>query len=165
MRRFLTILLLICFLIAASLTAWLYLKLNTRVGDIPKELQTNTSFKICNEKKILQYYGIGTTYEGGKRAIKHALENQLPKDLRFENSGYLVFRFVVNCKGESGRFQVKMTNKELQPTDFDQEKVQQILQHLRKLKNWEPGMRNQVAYDSYCQLTVKVEEGIITDIF
>jgi hypothetical protein len=141
------------------------MELNTSVGDIPKKLQTSASFEVCNAKKILQYYGIGTTYKGGKRAIKNALENQLPKDLRFEHSGYLVFRFVVNCKGESGLFQVKMTNEGLQPVDFDKEKVQQIQQHLRSLKNWEPGARNQVTYDSYCQVTVKIEKGLITDIF
>lgn len=156
----------ISFVIALSITAWVYYQATHKIG----ELEANDSiddndFKLCNEDQIAEYYGMNTDYTGGKKAIKSRILNEL-QFLDFKESGLLTYRFIVNCKGEIGRFRLKATNTDLQKTEVDSKNIREMEKALSKLKNWNPAInKSGHTYDSYYVLNFKIENKKIVDIF
>lgn len=88
------------------------------------------------------------------------------QSLDFKESGLLTYRFVVNCKGEIGRFRLKATNEDLQKIEVNSKNIQEIEKELRDLKNWNPARnKSGYTYDSYYILNFKIENDKIVDIF
>lgn len=156
----------ISFLIALSITAWVYYQTTHRIGELePNDRIDDNDFQLCNEDKIAEYYGMNTDYIGGKKAIKSKILNKL-QFLDFKESGLLTYRFVVNCEGEIGRFRLKATNTDLQKIEVDSKNILEIENTLSELKNWNPA-KNKAGntYDSYYVLNFKIENKKIIDIF
>lgn len=158
------IFLLISFLIAAILSAWLYSQTTNRVGDLKENKEIDNDFQVCNEDKIQQYYGMNTDYEGGKRTIKKKIIDELDT-LNFENPGLITYRFIVNCKGKIGRFRFKSTDLDLHKNQINPENIQKIEQALLQLENWNPATNQYNSYDSYYVLNFKIRNRKIVDIF
>lgn len=162
------LLLLISLLLAIVATGWFYHQINNRVGDISynKELD-DPQFSLCSTKYVLQEYNShGVDYNGGERAIKKQILEELAHEkMHFEGSGLITFRFVVNCKGETGLFRVKSVNEDLEETRFDPEEIEKLQAAIAKLDQWEPGEWEDEKLTSYAQIHFKIEEGKITDIF
>ncbi|KRG29637.1 hypothetical protein [Salegentibacter mishustinae] len=156
----------ISFLFALSITAWGYYQATHRIGELEaNDRIDDNNFKLCNEDKVAEYYGMNTDYIGGKKAIKNRILSEL-QSLDFKESGLLTYRFVVNCKGEIGRFRLKATNEDLQKTEVNSKNIQEIEKELRDLKNWNPaGNKSGYTYDSYYILNFKIENDKIVDIF
>ncbi|WP_297704713.1 hypothetical protein [uncultured Eudoraea sp.] len=157
---------LICsFIVAASITVWIYFKLDEQVGDIAfNRKQDLLEFRPCNDDKIFQYYSLNTDYRGGKRAMKQdILQNTQIKNL--PKNGLLTIRYVVNCKGDSGYFRAKMIDPELNEIDISNKDLSELYSVLAKLQKWQPGMIQNQMQDSYVQITFKFYKGKIIDIF
>jgi len=165
LKNKLNLLLLISFLIAVFLTIWLFNQITSSVGDIAfnKELDKST-FKVCDEKRINQYYSVKSNYQNGKRGLKKDLWNSI-ESLTFKNSGYITFRFVINCNGETGRFRVKTVDSELKINYFNAEKIKTLQSFIENLEKWDVKKWNDRTFDSYFHLTFKVNNGKITDVF
>lgn len=165
MKNRLNIILLISFLIAIILTFWINSQLSKRVGDInfDKEFDSAT-FKICDEKRIFQYYSSKSGYQNGPSAIKKEIWKDI-QDLTFKNSGYITFRFIINCNGEIGRFRVKTIDNNLKETAFDKTKIEKLQTSIKNLKNWTVGTLQEKTVDSYFLLNFRIEDGKITEIF
>ena len=159
--------LLVSFLLAIVATGWYYYQTNNRVGDIAfnSELD-NPSFNLCNDGYIGQdYASYGANYYGGKKAIKKHIFKYLQHQDLFRGSGLITFRFVVNCKGETGYYRVKSIDEDLQETEFDPQQLQKLEAAIAQLEDWQPGKWQDEKFDSYYQITFKIENGKITDIF
>lgn len=160
--------LLISFILAASLSGFVYYQSIHRVGDIKfnKDLDS-VQFEICNKDFLVQPYApYGTDYRGGRKAIK----KQLLQDLNltkeeFKNSGLINIRFIVNCKGEMGRYRVKAINDDLEETTYDHRQTDMLESAISRLEDWQPGKWKDDNLDSYYQINFKIENGRITDIF
>lgn len=165
MKSKLNLFLLISFLTAITLTIWLSYQITNRVGDLSfnKEID-NSTFKICDEKRITQYYSTKSNYQGGKKAIKKELW-KTTEQLTFKNSGFITFRFIINCNGEIGRFRVKTIDSELKENSFDSQKIKILQTSINKLQKWNTGTWKDKTLDSYFVLNFKIEQGKITDIF
>ena len=150
--------------IAISLKCWLYYHMSHTVGEIGLVSKIDGDFKVCNENKIPNYYVLNTDYEGGKKAIKNKLLGNL-QNLKFENSGLITFRFIVNCEGDIGRFRTESTNLKLQKIEIDSEKLKNIENALVNLKKWNPAKNNFDSFDSYYVLNFKIRNNRIVDIF
>jgi len=124
-------------------------------------------FELCGEfGQILDYYN-GTPdagYTGGKRGLWTAINPQLdPNALRGE-SGYLTFRFVVNCKGEAGWFVLEQAGLDYRKKEFDGQTIGHLSKIVASLKTWHPTVVRGKAYDAYCYLTFKLKDGEIVDL-
>jgi len=150
--------------IAIALTGWVYYQMSHKVGELSLDKKIDGDFKVCNEDIIPNYYGMNTDYEGGKKAIKNKLLGNL-QNLKFENSGLITFRFIVNCEGEIGRFRSQSTNLKLEKIEIDPEKLNKIESALVDLKNWHPAKNEFNSYDSYYVLNFKIRNNRIVDIF
>jgi hypothetical protein len=156
------------------ITAWLF-NINTtfaqtdysnHVGDIAFDAKLDDpAFKVCDEKKIVQDYSVGTKFEGERKAlIDYFTKGFVYKNNYSGNSGYITIRFIVNCKGESGRFRVYQLNEDFQENKFHPELVNHFLQQLKEVKGWIPGNYKKVDYDSYDHIVFKIENGKLKDV-
>jgi hypothetical protein len=152
------------FLFATALTGWLYYQTKNRIGDLSENKKTSQDFEVCDEDRIGQNYGLTAIYEGGKKAIKQGVLNEL-EDLSFEKPGLITFRFIVNCKGEIGRFRAKSTDIDLQEMEVTTADIKKIEQALLQLINWTPAKNDFDSYDSYYVLNFKIRNDKIVDIF
>ena len=97
-----------------------------QVGDIyynPKIDEAN--FKLCDEFRVLQYYnfGEGLQYKGEKiEIIEYFLSRYKAKNIKNE-TGFVTIRFLVNCKGLTGRFRIEGMDYDFQKKEFDQKMV------------------------------------------
>jgi len=158
------IFLVISSVIAITLTGWIYYQMSHTVGELSLDKKIDGDFKVCNEDKIPNYYGMDTDYEGGKKAIKNKLLDNL-QNLKFENSGLITFRFIVNCEGDIGRFRTQSTNLKLEEIEIDSKKLKNIKSALVNLKNWNPARNEFNSFDSYYVLNFKIRNNRIVDIF
>lgn len=125
-------------------------------------------FNTCRQYRygIPQYYQVGTSYEGGLWAIKKIAEREyiVPDKIKI-GSGYLTVRFVVNCRGETGLFEIMECDKAFNKIEFDREVKDQILAIAKNLSEWIPGkLQDGTMVDSYKFLTFILKEGLILDI-
>jgi hypothetical protein len=147
------------------LTLWLYFKSAQHVGDISYNPNLDMeAFEPCGDYRIYQYYQTGAYYSGGKKAIKKIL---LPK-VNAEGlppNGLLTVRFVVNCEGHTGYFRTKMIDPNIKHVAVPIEASKHLYELISELKDWVPGEIQGNPQDSYAQITFKLKNGKITDIF
>lgn len=130
----------------------------------PEKALLNKDFLVCNEQRILQYYNSErATYSKGKNNLrKFILENYQNK--YHSESGYLNIRFIINCKGEAGRYIIHENDLDLNPKEFSESLVDQLFFLTTELKKWNPNYYNEAYYDSYMYISYRIENGEITEI-
>ncbi len=123
-------------------------------------------FKICNaDDQIIQYFndGNGVQYQGGKQVIDSLfLSGYQPVDSR--ESGLVRIRFIVNCKGETGRFRLLSSDLNYQPFQFSPTITTQLLNIAKAMNDWEPKIWKETKVDYYQYLILKIENGKLTHI-
>jgi hypothetical protein len=139
------------------------------VGDIESDsILDNPKFKTCNgDEHAFQYFntGKGLRYKGEKTALVSTIQNSYKPVKSVKNqSGYIRLRFIINCKGEAGRFRVLSSDFDYQDKEFDKAIVNQLLTIVRGLDGWEIMIRNEKSLDYYLYLIFKIENGRIIEI-
>ncbi|MFL0082026.1 hypothetical protein V2647_10250 [Tenacibaculum maritimum] len=139
------------------------------VGDIAFDSSIDdSSFVVCNEERIFQYYSVGTSYIGGRKAIRKKIFTELKNtNLEFDKkTGYITFRFIVNCKGQAGRYRYKEVDSDFFKTTFKTSEVEKLKKAITVLDNWNSGiLKDDVNVDSYYHINFKIIDGEIIDIF
>ncbi|MEM7486264.1 MAG: hypothetical protein AAF348_13745 [Bacteroidota bacterium] len=130
----------------------------------PDEARLNDGFKLCNERRIAQYYNPEkATYSKGKNRLRaFIMKNYVNKG--YQDSGYLNIRFVINCHGKAGRYIMHENDLDLNPKKLDQDMVEQLFQLTTQLKEWNPNFIREEFYDSYMYLSYRIENGEIIEI-
>ncbi|MEM7571673.1 MAG: hypothetical protein AAF433_02180 [Bacteroidota bacterium] len=140
-----------------------------RIGYInPQEaLEGPGMFSTCgSENEIYDYYNGDPDGQplGGKPVLWQIVEDQWEPDLFTGLNGYLSLHFVINCRGEIGRFDLEQTNLDFQPTTFPTEAVRHCMQLLEQVPAWQPMVYQGEATDSYAYVTFKLNNGALIDI-
>jgi hypothetical protein len=137
------------------------------VGDIEFDSKIdNPNFKCCHdEDRIKQYFnfGKGLQYKGEKYAIVQIFKDNY-KPVAINERGLIRIRFIVNCKGESGRFRIDAMDVNYNPSSFDERISDQILRITRGLDAWLPLSTKQGPQDYYQYLIFNIENGDIKEI-
>jgi hypothetical protein len=140
------------------------------VGDIPFDEKTDDpDFKLCfTDNDIRQYFNFskGVQYKGEKPAIDQYFKENYQL-VESNQSGLIRIRFIVNCKGETGRFRMKAMDQDYQPVDFDQAITDQILRLTKEMEGWLPiemEEMNNTKWDYYQYLIFKIDRGDIIEI-
>jgi hypothetical protein len=140
------------------------------VGDIPYDPSTDDiNFEICNESNINQYYvryssDSPPSYEGEKKGLENVVFQKYNYPISNTQSGYVTIRFIVNCKGQSGRFRVEQMDFNYNSYKFNQNIINQLVEIVKKLDGWIPRKRENINLDFYQYLTFKIENGQIIKI-
>ncbi len=140
-----------------------------RIGyiDPSKSISGDKDFEICNhEREIVDYYWSNpdARYINGKRAMLDTIYTNVDESKLIGQNGRLVFRFVVNCEGDAGRFIAEGYDQNYQKVEYDTETVNHLFDVLQKLKKWEPVLFGDEFQDAYFYITFTIENGEIVDI-
>lgn len=138
------------------------------VGDISFNKNIDdSSFYLCNQQWIPQYYQIGTTYQGGMNEIRRIFfikyKNKGVKNLQ-NQTGYITIRFVVNCKGATNRFRTYQVDSLYKSCSFDPIITKSLLDITKSLYDWIPGTFENQKVDSYYYLNFKIVRGELKEI-
>ena len=136
------------------------------VEDIPFNKEFDSfDFASCNgDGSIQQYFNNSKAieYKGGKRAIIDSFKEWYKPATRF--SGLIRIRFIVNCKGESGRFRLLSMNYDYQEIEGPSSITNQLLLITKGLNAWSPKIYRNEAIDYYQYLSFKIKNGAIVKI-
>lgn len=138
-----------------------------QVGDIPFDAKKDDpNFKLCDATRVLQYYnfGKGLQYKGEKPAINEYFKNGFKPNKKIKDSGLITIRFIVNCKGEPGRFRIQEMSEDYAPEVFSKDLTSQLLSLVKKMDGWVIGTYEGIAYDYYQYLTFKIQDGQLMEI-
>ena len=153
------------FIISLALTFWLYYQYTNEIGDIDYDpTLDDPAFVVCH-KKVFQYYSVGTVYHGGRKAMRDQFLNDLGQVEFEQKTGYIIFRFMVNCKGEAGRYRIQQVDLNLNNTTFNPHMLVTVQDAVERLNQWIPGTLKGKHVDSYYQIHFKIQKGKIIDIF
>lgn len=137
------------------------------VGDSAfKEQLDSTNFQLCNgDKNASQYFHFqeGMQYVGEKISLINHFFDQY-KSVDVDQSGWIRIRFVVNCKGETGRFRVICSDQEYTPQVFDPKITDQLLTLTKSLNGWVIQRHDQTPKDYYQYLIFKIDNGKLIEI-
>ncbi|MCP4441970.1 MAG: hypothetical protein GY810_23930 [Aureispira sp.] len=138
------------------------------VGDIEQDLTKDAKqFELCNtEAEAFQYFNThkGFRYKGEKKALVETFNKKYRPLNGKKQNGWIRIRFIVNCKGEAGRFRVIQSNENYEEFEFDKKVVEQLLKITKSLKGWETLEHKGTAIDYYLYLIFKLEDGTIKEI-
>lgn len=138
------------------------------IGDIEFDPRLDDSlFQLCHsDSSLVQYYAFGEkTYGEEKIAIERLINEKYNQDITPNETGLLRVRFVVNCKGETGRFRLLGMNPNYTPRDFDPSITNQIIDIIQSLDQWKVFKNNRGREIEYYQyLIFKIESGEIKEL-
>jgi len=102
-------------------------------------------------------------YPNGKNGFRNYI-NSTYENRGYDDSGYLNIRFIINCKGETGRFVIHENNLDLEPHAFNGDLKNQLFQLTSEIKGWQPIFLWEDDRDSYMYVSFRIEHGEITEI-
>lgn len=139
-----------------------------RVGyiDTLRTIDDHRLFAPCfSPTKINDYYNDRKAeFKGGKGRLKTVLSEKLISTKLAGASGYLTFRFVVNCNGEAGWFVTEEADLEYNKTEFREETKMHLYDILKAEKEWTYLSVRNNPRDAYTYITFKLSDGTITEI-
>lgn len=138
------------------------------VGDIEHDpTKDSSSFQPCHgDDHIYQYFNNseqGALFEGGKIAFENYFRKKY-QPIDTEQSGWIRIRFVVNCKGETGRFRLLEADENYQERPFDKKISSQLMELSKELKGWKIQTKHGDAIDYYQYLIFKMDNGHIEKV-
>lgn len=127
-------------------------------------------FQPCNSYVFSSFnlYPYFSFQHGRLHEIRQVVEREYKPISIAGQSGLIRFKFIVNCRGEAGRFEMLTVDENYQKFTFSHQITNQLSAICQnKLTNWEPGKTNhdQTPVDTFCLLTFRLKDGLITDIF
>ncbi len=123
-------------------------------------------FKPCSSiGRIADYYNDDRSgIKGGKGRLRYILRNHLDSDKLNDESGYLTFRFVINCAGEAGWFTTEEADLDFNKKSFSEESKLALSEVLMNHTDWKPLRIRGEEKDSYAYTTFKLKDGEIIEI-
>lgn len=141
----------------------------TRVGSIDtlKTLDRNTIIELCKTNNYIYDYYNGRQplhYENGKGGQWKVVEENIDPNLTHSESGYLTFRFIVNCQGEASRYIVEEADLDFQKKKFSQKTIDHFYEITQKMTAWIPTVIRGEPVDAYFYITYKLDQGKVIEI-
>ena len=137
------------------------------VGYISKnEARGSADFAPCFEERIFDYYYFRepAKYRYGKDSLRRYFQTHYDPGGIINDSGYITIRFVINCRGEAGRYKITELSLDYKEKKFNSKIVGQIFNLLQSAKLWNPSLRGDIPRDSYIYYTFKIINGELVEI-
>ena len=119
--------------------------------------------------EIADYYNPGPDigYPGRQYGLRKDLLPKVDLASFVKESGYLTVRFVVNCRGEIGRFTTDESDLDFRPKRFPPAAVRELALAVQRLGGWSTAPVRASDTDNgdfYTYLTLKFEDGQLVDL-
>ncbi len=138
-------------------------------------------FEVCNEGNVLPYNTrYGMLIEGERYRVLEYFNEKYTVEPIVGQTGYIIIRFLVNCKGETDRFRVYEMDREMEETTFEPIIRETLLKLTKELTGWIVQLPDKLVhtgglpvsfasehpqvYDYYQYLLFKLKDGQIETI-
>ncbi len=136
------------------------------VGEIFHDKETDGDFEICGiQEHIIQYYAFNEkVFKGEKSALIRYFKKRYRIIPEANQSGLIRIRFIVNCRGEAGRFRLLAMNSDYQKVAYADDITDQLLSLIKNFKGWKPMQAGAKMRDYYQYLIFKIANGELIEI-
>ena len=128
---------------------------------------TTTRNPACAKAPFVPYFSVGGKYPRSSETLAADANAFLRrKNERYAGSGYVTFRFVVDCTGfRQPKTQVLQTDAKYQATHFRKELVNDLYAYLQTLKDWRAvTIPNGMLANYFTYLTFKISNGKVVAV-
>lgn len=98
---------------------------------------THPTFELC-PGGLYPYYFVDLKYKGDFYAIKEQFNNHYKPFTGANHTGIVKIKFHINCKGESGNFDLETYNLNYKDTIIHSDITNQLLHITKSLNGWGP---------------------------
>lgn len=136
------------------------------VGYINKEKALlNDVYELCDKGALYKvHHGAPEdAFEGSKKQFRNYIITHY-ENKSYNDSGYLNFRFLVNCEGNAGWFEIIEMNLQLEETKLNQNMVQQLFKLTSNPENWAVFTYDGQPRNYYMYISYRIENGEILEI-
>lgn len=92
------------------------------------------AYGLCKDSfQSIYYVGENVRYAKGMDHLLSYLQQDAPKT---DGDGFVNLHFTINCNGEVGRLGLELLDRNYQPTDFDPELIQHIVDKVKPINDW-----------------------------
>jgi hypothetical protein len=127
----------------------------------------NDTYQLCGDGYIQRTYnGAGLeAYSINKGHFRDQLNKQNSFS-QYQDSGYLNFRFLVNCEGNAGWFEVVEMNLDLEEQKLNSNLVNNLLEFTSQPEHWNilRYKKDNTPYNYYMYISYRIENGKVTEI-
>lgn len=127
----------------------------------------NNTYKLCGDGYIQRTYN-GSALDGYAINKKHFRDQAFASfnTNTYTDNGYLNFRFIVNCEGNAGWFEIIEMNLDLDEQKLNPDLVKALLNFTAQSKHWNilNYIKTGEAYNYYNYVSYRLENGKITEI-
>ena len=145
--------------------------LNTRAQYLPfhggEYLDTTIAHNpACAKAPTLPYFAVDGKYPRSSATLAAEATAFLQRDSRkFSGSGYVTFRFVIDCAGfRQPMTQVLQTDASYATTHFRPELVSALYAFLKTLKDWRAATYHDHTVSYFTYLTFKIADGKVVAV-
>ena len=123
-------------------------------------------FELCFEEKVFPYYY-------GRQQAKYRPGNDVLRafiDRHFQNfgydneSGYITIRFIINCEGRAGRYEIQQVGMDFKKKKFNKALVDHLFSLVQQLQDWQAIEFYGDKYDSFFHIIFKIENGNLNEV-
>ena len=120
----------------------------------------------CAKTMTLPYFAVDGKYpRSSPTLVREAVAFLQRGNCKFSGSGYVTFRFVVDCAGfRQPMTQVLQTDARYAPTHFRPELVNELYAFLKTLKDWRTVTYSGHAVSYFTYLTFKITDGKVVAV-
>lgn len=123
----------------------------------------SSKFRRCNPDLLpAGFYSSAFTYafESNPSKFKEAVIPKFNSQSNYNHSGFLGIRFIIDCNGNIGDYEINALDVNYERTTFEKEMIHTLLQLCLAKEHWKG--RNTI--DTYMYLILKIENGQILEI-
>lgn len=143
------------------------LNVKDKIGSIQYDSSRDSiNFHLCDEYNISEYYQVSSTYVDGLYGIRKDIQKHIEviEDSFLIGNGILVIRFILNCRGELGRFRVKKFDSRMKLQIVSENFRRKIFNIFKNMNRWLPGEYDKKKYDVYVQFKLRFKGNKCVDI-
>ncbi|RCR68773.1 hypothetical protein [Larkinella punicea] len=161
-RHFVFLLLFLC-ATKSICQAQLFDRSRQTIGWYPTD--TTERFRPCNKDwGVYQYFSLHKKYPESSMMLLKKVRSIYQKPENCTQSGFITFRFIVNCRSETGWYHTYEIDERYQARTFDPKIASQLLTFVQSLTDWPVGMVEGEAVDYFTYFTFKIKHGEIDNL-
>ena len=122
-----------------------------QVGHIDMDGSDPTDFNPCFKEKLFAHHTAWNRYwvykyPPGKDSLRLYYDKLFDNQGIVNQSGYITLRFVINCKGEAGYFEIEELGLDYKKKKFNPELTNHLLELTKSIAKWHPYTHGAVSY-------------------
>lgn len=125
----------------------------------------NDTYKLCNDGSLLHTYSSAglKAYKGTKKKFRDTLNKEFNTNT-YTDSGYVNFRFLVNCEGNAGWFEIIEMDLDLKEQPMNNKLVNELLEFTSGQERWNVLSYQNKPQNYYMYVSYRIENGKVTEI-